>query len=77
VINKAVFNAHLNNDPFLRKQLKALPLVINQQNLYLAFSKKANETKAFPIELISKALAQLRKDGTLTKINEKYLGKRN
>jgi ABC-type amino acid transport substrate-binding protein len=51
-----------------------VPFVINKQNLYLAFSKKAQENKKFPIEKISRGIDQLRRDGTLAKIQEAYLG---
>ena len=73
VINRKWLSARFKQLPELRKKIKVLPLVINEQNLYLAFSKKAFEQRRPPIERISKSLARLRGDGTAARLNRAYL----
>ncbi|WP_224982003.1 substrate-binding periplasmic protein [Geomonas agri] len=73
VINRNSLGARLKQSPELKKKIRVLPLVINEQNLYLAFSKKALEQHRAPVEQISKSLARLRGDGTAARINRAYL----
>jgi polar amino acid transport system substrate-binding protein len=74
VINQVSYRARVKQDPTLADKIRIMPLIINKQDLYLAFSKKAHKNKKFPIEKISRSIAQLRKDGTLAKIQGVYLG---
>jgi polar amino acid transport system substrate-binding protein len=73
VINQASFRERSKHNPTLKSEIKTLPLIINKQNLFLAFSKKANERKNYPINKISDAIRTLRNDGAITTINKVYM----
>lgn len=75
VMNLINFRDLVNTTAEFKGQFAVTDYVVNQQKLYLGFSVAALKKKDLPVEKLTKALADLIREGKTKALADQYLGK--